>query len=82
MAKACRPTPAAMLGAIAKHQPTIVYLAYPNNPTANLWDDAVIERIIEAQGAQGGLVVMDEAYQPFASKQLHRPPPPPCRMCC
>jgi histidinol-phosphate aminotransferase len=28
----------------------------------------VIERIIEAQGAQGGLVVMDEAYQPFASK--------------
>ena len=58
---------AAMLAAIAQHQPSIVYLAYPNNPTANLWDDAVIERIIEAQGAQGGLVVMDEAYQPFAS---------------
>ena len=59
---------AAMLGAIATHKPSIVYLAYPNNPTANLWDDAVIERIIEAQGAQGGLVVMDEAYQPFASR--------------
>jgi len=59
---------AAMLAAIAQHQPSIVYLAYPNNPTANLWDDAVIERIIEAQGAQGGLVVMDEAYQPFASQ--------------
>ena len=59
---------AAMLGAIATHRPSIVYLAYPNNPTANLWDDAVIERIIEAQGAQGGLVVMDEAYQPFASR--------------
>ena len=59
---------AAMLAAIAQHQPAIVYLAYPNNPTANLWDDAVIERIIEAQGAQGGLVVMDEAYQPFSSK--------------
>ena len=58
---------AAMLAAIAQHQPSIVYLAYPNNPTANLWDDAVIEHIIEAQGAQGGLVVMDEAYQPFAS---------------
>ena len=67
---------AAMLAAIATHRPSIVYLAYPNNPTANLWDDAVIERIIEAQGAQGGLVVMDEAYQPFASKsyidRLHR----------
>jgi histidinol-phosphate aminotransferase len=59
---------AAMLAAIETHEPSIVYLAYPNNPTANLWDDAVIERIIEAQGAQGGLVVMDEAYQPFASK--------------
>jgi histidinol-phosphate aminotransferase len=59
---------AAMLAAIAQHQPAIVYLAYPNNPTANLWDEAVIARIIAAQGAQGGLVVMDEAYQPFASR--------------
>lgn len=56
---------AAMLAAIEKHQPTIVYLAYPNNPTANLWDDAVIEKII---AAAPGLVVMDEAYQPFASR--------------
>ena len=59
---------AAMLAAIAEDKPSIVYLAYPNNPTGNLWNDAVIERIIEAQGEQGGLVVMDEAYQPFASK--------------
>ena len=59
---------AAMLAAIAEHRPSITYLAYPNNPTANLWDDAVIEKIIVAVGEQGGLVVMDEAYQPFASK--------------
>ena len=59
---------AAMLAAIAKHKPAIVYLAYPNNPTANLWDDAVIAKIIETQGQQGGLVVMDEAYQPFAAR--------------
>lgn len=59
---------AAMLAAIAEKKPSIVYLAYPNNPTANLWDDAVIERIIEAVGQEGGLVVMDEAYQPFSSK--------------
>ena len=59
---------AAMLAAIAEHKPSITYLAYPNNPTANLWDDAVIEKIIEAVGEQGGLVVMDEAYQPFAGK--------------
>ncbi|HEY8358759.1 MAG TPA: aminotransferase class I/II-fold pyridoxal phosphate-dependent enzyme, partial [Ramlibacter sp.] len=56
---------AAMLAAIAKHQPAIVYLAYPNNPTANLWDDAVIDRIVRAAP---GLVVIDEAYQPFSSR--------------
>lgn len=59
---------AAMLAAIAAHRPAILYLAYPNNPTGTLWDAAVIERLIAAQGAQGGLVVMDEAYQPFAAR--------------
>jgi histidinol-phosphate aminotransferase len=59
---------AAMLAAIQAHRPAIVYLAYPNNPTANLWDDAAIENIIDAVGTHGGLVVMDEAYQPFSSK--------------
>ena len=59
---------AAMLAAIAEHKPAITYLAYPNNPSANLWNDDVIERIILAVGAQGGLVVLDEAYQPFSSK--------------
>ena len=58
----------AMLVAIARDKPAIVYLAYPNNPTANLWDDATIEKIIVAQGEQGGLIVIDEAYQPFAGR--------------
>ncbi len=55
----------AMLAAIAQHRPSLIYLAYPNNPTANLWDDAVIDRIIQAAP---GLVVIDEAYQPFAAR--------------
>jgi histidinol-phosphate aminotransferase len=59
---------AAMLAAIETHRPSITYLAYPNNPTANLWNDEVVEKIIDAVGQQGGLVVMDEAYQPFSSK--------------
>lgn len=58
----------AMLAAIAAERPAILYLAYPNNPTGNLWDDAVIERCVEAVGRLGGLVVMDEAYQPFAER--------------
>ena len=58
----------AMLAAIARHQPAITYIAYPNNPTATLWDEGAVQRIIDAAGAQGGIVVMDEAYQPFASR--------------
>ncbi|MES3012538.1 MAG: histidinol-phosphate transaminase [Pseudomonadota bacterium] len=58
---------AAMLAAIETHRPAITWIAYPNNPTANLFDDRVVERIVEAVGKQDGLVVMDEAYQPFSS---------------
>jgi histidinol-phosphate aminotransferase len=59
---------AAMLAAIEREKPAITYLAYPNNPTANLWDAEVIKQIIIACAAYGGMVVMDEAYQPFSSK--------------
>ena len=55
----------AMLAAVREHQPALLYLAYPNNPTANLWNDEVIDAIIEAAP---GLVVIDEAYQPFAAR--------------
>jgi histidinol-phosphate aminotransferase len=58
----------AMLAAIAEHRPALLYLAYPNNPTANLWDVQAVQQLIDAVGAQHGLVVMDEAYQPFASR--------------
>ena len=58
----------AMLAAIAQHKPAITYLAYPNNPSANLWDESAMAQIIAAAGANGGLVVLDEAYQPFSSK--------------
>ena len=58
----------AMLAAIDSTRPALTYIAYPNNPTANLFDDAAIERIVDAVGAQDGLVVFDEAYQPFSSR--------------
>src|SRR5471032_634954 len=56
----------AMLAAIATHRPAVIYLAYPNNPTGALFDDAAIEQVIAA--APDALVVIDEAYQPFASR--------------
>jgi len=58
----------AMLEAIETHRPALTYIAYPNNPTANLYDERAVERIVGAVGAQDGLVVFDEAYQPFSSR--------------
>ena len=55
----------AMLAAIAQHKPAIVYLAYPNNPTGNLFDANDVVDILRAVG-DTGIVVVDEAYQPFA----------------
>lgn len=52
-----------MLNAIAEHQPAVIFLAYPNNPTGNLFDPEAIKRII---AAAPGIVVVDEAYQAFA----------------
>jgi histidinol-phosphate aminotransferase len=53
----------AVLAAIERHRPVLTFLAYPNNPTGNLFDARVIEHILERAP---GLVVLDEAYQPFA----------------
>ena len=53
----------AMRTAIAKHQPALIYLAYPNNPTGNCYSTEQIEEILDIAP---GLVVIDEAYQPFA----------------
>ncbi len=58
----------AMLAAIAETQPAIVYLAYPNNPTANLWNEADMAQVVAAAAQIGSLVVLDEAYQPFSSR--------------
>jgi histidinol-phosphate aminotransferase len=55
----------AMLAAIAQHKPAVVFLAYPNNPTGNLYDEDDMVAIIEALG-ETGIAVVDEAYQPFA----------------
>ncbi len=57
----------AMKAAIALHKPAVLFIAYPNNPTGNAWAVADIQACIAQMAAHGGLVVMDEAYQPFAA---------------
>lgn len=49
--------------AIKTSQPAIIFIAYPNNPSANCYDEKEIEEII---AIAPGMVVLDEAYHPFA----------------
>lgn len=53
-----------MLTAIEKYNPAVIFLAYPNNPTGNLFNVDAINKIIDAAN---GLVIIDEAYEPFAN---------------
>ncbi len=54
-----------MLSAIKKYNPRLIFLSSPNNPTGNCFSSERILKIIEESK---GLVVVDEAYQPFSSK--------------
>jgi histidinol-phosphate aminotransferase len=52
---------------IARAQPALIFIAYPNNPTGNLFDERAVHAVIEAAP---GLVVVDEAYHAFAGKSF------------
>ncbi len=56
-----------MLKAIDEKQPAVIFIAWPNNPTGNMFDRESIETIIKAAP---GLVVIDEAYHVFAQKSM------------
>jgi histidinol-phosphate aminotransferase len=60
---------AGMQQAMAEHQPALLFLAQPNNPTGNLYQVDALEQIV---AAAPGLVVIDEAYLAFSDRQhLH-----------
>ena len=58
---------ARLLAAIDEHQPALTFIAYPNNPTGNLFPETDVLRILNAAP---GLVVLDEAYHAFAQKSF------------
>lgn len=53
--------------AIEEHRPAVIFLAYPNNPTGNLFDREAMLEILELAP---GIVVSDEAYAPFANASM------------
>ncbi len=56
-----------MAAALRRHRPAAVFIAYPNNPTGNLFEEQAMRRVVEAAP---GLVVIDEAYHAFAGRSL------------
>jgi histidinol-phosphate aminotransferase len=57
----------AMIAAIELHRPAVIFLAFPNNPTGNLFRQEEIERIL---ALSPGLVVIDEAYTAFTDSSF------------
>ena len=53
--------------AIKQYKPAIIFIAYPNNPSANCYKKNDIEEIISIAP---GMVVLDEAYHPFAQSSF------------
>ncbi len=56
----------AMKRTIRQKNPKIIFLSSPNNPTGNAFSD---DRLAEIVTASRGIVVIDEAYQPFSRKR-------------
>lgn len=57
----------ALQDAIAREKPPLVFIAWPNNPTGNLFAEDDVARIVRAAP---GLVVVDEAYHAFARRSF------------
>jgi len=57
----------AMLAAIDREQPALIFIAYPNNPTGNLFAREDVQAILSAAP---GLVVVDEAYYAFSDSSF------------
>jgi histidinol-phosphate aminotransferase len=53
----------ALLAAIERERPALIWIAYPNNPSGNLFPRESILRVV---AAASGLVVVDEAYYAFS----------------
>ncbi len=56
----------ALITAIEREKPSVVFLATPNNPTGTVWPRAAIERVL--QTATDSVVVIDEAYLAYSGE--------------
>ena len=53
------------LNVCSREKASIAFLACPNNPTGNLWPRESVQKVAQSMR---GLLVIDEAYRPFATR--------------
>lgn len=59
-----------ILAAIKKRKPRLIFLSSPNNPTGNSFSS---DRMLKIIRQSPGIVVVDEAYQPYSDKKSFLP---------
>ena len=55
------------LSGVERNQPACIFIAYPNNPTGNFFDEKLIEDTVRVSD---GLVVVDEAYHAYSGRSI------------
>ena len=55
---------------LLEQDPDLVYVCRPNNPTGEMLSSGWLDRLLDARGADGPLIVVDEAYADFAGETL------------
>jgi len=60
------------LAALERERPSLVFLAWPNNPTGGLIEEGAVEAILEACDGRSchALVVVDEAYVQYSGRSV------------
>jgi len=63
---------ARFLDTLRRERPRLVFLAWPNNPTGNLFDPGAVQAILEACAGRDchALVVVDEAYVHYSGRSF------------
>jgi histidinol-phosphate aminotransferase len=64
--EAAREEPAHLL----ENGPDLIYVCRPNNPTGEMLPSGWLDRLLGARGADGPLIVVDEAYADFAGETM------------